>query len=187
MNTYDNENISFEKLVRKISPVLKRITYKLNGHFSFFNHDDLFQEALMHLWLNYQDGKLNDKTDSYILQGCFYHLKNYIRKIKNKVNVVSMEALVNEAGADLESIVSLEAPEECFEHLDKNILNDRLNDFGLTEREKDVLFLSMDGYTVREIGIRLGISHVMVVKIKNKIQLKCEKLKEEIKQSYQNQ
>lgn len=182
-----SEYVPFEKLVKKISLVLKRITYKLNGHFSFFNHDDLFQEALMQLWLNYQDGKLNDKTDSYILQGCFYHLKNYIRKIRDKANVVSMDALVNEEGTDLESIVSLEAPEQRFEHLDKSILNERFNDFDLTQREKDVLFLSMDGYTVREIGSRLGVSHVMVVKLKNKIQIKCEKIKEEIKQGYQNQ
>lgn len=182
-----SEYQSFEKLVKKISPVLKRITYKLNGHFSYFNHDDLFQEALTQLWLNYRDGKLNDKTDSYILQGCFFHLKNYIRMIRDKANVISIDALINEEGSDLESIVSLEAPEERFEHLDKSILNDRFNDFDLTEREKDVLSLSMDGYTVREIGARLGISHVMVVKIKNKIQLKCEKLKEEIRQSYQNQ
>ena len=62
------KNMSFEELLEKITPTLKRITYRLNGHFSFFNDEDLFQEALMHLWVEFQQGKLNDKTDSYILQ-----------------------------------------------------------------------------------------------------------------------
>ena len=77
-------NDNFEVLIKRVSPTLKRITYRLNGHFSFFNDEDLFQEALIHLWEDYQKGKIQDKTDSYILQGCHFHLKNYLRKMKPK-------------------------------------------------------------------------------------------------------
>jgi len=40
---------------------------------------------------------------------------------------------------------------------------------GFSKREKDVFGLLLEGYTVREAGGKLGISHVMVVKLKNKI------------------
>ena len=50
----------------------------------------------------------------------------------------------------------------------------------LTEREKEVVFLSIDGLTVREIGVKLNISHVMVIKIKNNIKRKCISFKKEL-------
>ena len=92
----------FEDLLKKISPVLKRITYRLNGHYAFFNDEDLYQEALIHLWQDYQGGKLQDKTDSYILQGCYFYLKNYLRKAKIKAGWISLEALNDEEGVSLE-------------------------------------------------------------------------------------
>src|SRR3989338_8897915 len=85
-------DMDFEVLVKKLSPTLKRITYKLNGHFTFFNDEDLFQEALIHLLQDFRAGRLQDKTDSYILQGCYFHLKNYIRKVNERPNVISFDA-----------------------------------------------------------------------------------------------
>lgn len=177
--------MSFEELVKKIAPTLRRITYKLNGHFAFFNEDDLYQEALIHLWQDLEAGKLSDKTESYILQGCYFHLKNYIRKTADKARLISIDALRNDEDNDLEETLSLGEPAQRFEHLDSEILAQRIQSFPLTQREKDVLSLCMEGLTVREIGKRLGVSHVRVVKLKNKIQHKCEKFKEEIKESYQ--
>ena len=55
---------SFEEMMGKLSPTLRRITHKLNGHFTFFDEDDLFQEALEHLWVAFENGTLGDKTDS---------------------------------------------------------------------------------------------------------------------------
>lgn len=75
--------MSFQELHQKLSPTIKRIAYRLNGHYRSFNHDDLYQEATIHLWSNFLKGKLSDKTDSYILQGCYFHLKNYIRKVND--------------------------------------------------------------------------------------------------------
>lgn len=83
--------MGFEELIKKLSPKLTRITYRLNGRFSFFNHEDLYQESLIHLWLKFKQGDLSDKTESYILQGCYFHLKNYIRKNCNKVKLLSLE------------------------------------------------------------------------------------------------
>src|SRR3989338_3784826 len=167
---------TFEGLVKKLSPTLKRITYKLNGHFSFFNDEDLFQEALLHLWLDFQAGKLDDKTDSYILQGCYFHLKNYLRKTQSKARLISLDSFADEDNAALEEILSLDNKGSCFDYLDNKMLVEDIQNNGLTEREREVLSLCLEGMTVREIGERLGISHVRVVKLKNRIRAKCKKL-----------
>ena len=169
--------MSFEDLLKRISPTLKRITYRLNGHFSFFNDEDLYQEALMHLWQDFRKGKLDDKTDSYILQGCHFHLKNYIRKNYDKANLISLENMTNEESEtfDLEDILSLENQESCFELINCKMLIEKINNNGLTKREKEVFCLTLEGLTTREIGNRLGISHVRVVKLRSKIKDKSRK------------
>ena len=131
----------------------------------------------MHLWRDYKDGKLVDKTDSYILQGCYFHLKNYIRKNYDKAKLVSLENMANEEGAtfDLDKILSLENPESSFELVNCKMLIEKINNNGLTRREKEVFCLALEGLTTREIGGRLGISHVRVVKLKGKIRDKCRK------------
>lgn len=158
--------MTFEELAKKVSPTLKRITYKLNGHFSFFNDEDLYQEALVHLWLDFRDGKLEDKTESYILQGCYFHLKNYLRKVRVRANLVSMEALIDEEGNQIQDLLPVQETGFYFDRLDSKMLVQQIQDNGLTKREKEVLSLCLEGLTVREIGRRLGISHVRIVKIK---------------------
>jgi len=167
----------FGELIKRISPTLKRITYKLNGHFSFFNNEDLYQEALIHLWLDFKEGKLRDKTDSYMLQGCYFHLKNYIRKNYDKTNLISLEKLTNKEGEDfdLDNVLSLKDSESCFEVIHCKMLIEQINNNGLTKREKEVFCLALEGLTTREIGSRLGISHVRVVKLKGKIREKSRK------------
>jgi len=98
----------FDTLVHRISPTLKRITRRLNGHFSFFNDEDLYQEALTRLWIDYREGTLGDKTDSYILQGCYFHLRNYLRKVQENVTIVSFNASSGEDGVRLEESVAVD-------------------------------------------------------------------------------
>ena len=168
----------FEEVVKRISPKLKGIAYKLNGRFTFFNEDDLYQEALVHLWIDYKDGKLVDKNDSYILQGCYYHLKNYIRKTQNKVCLISMDTYTgNEEEAAAERILSLEDPKLYFEDINSKILIEEILNNGLTEREKEVLSLCLKGLTTRGIGKILGVSHVRVVKLRKRIRIKCQKFR----------
>lgn len=158
----------FEEMVDRISPKLHGITHKLNGHFSFFNEDDLYQEALIHLWIAFNKGGLSEKNDSYILQGCFYHLKNYLRKTLDKSRLESLDRILEDDVRPLEKFLATE--DSSFmdrideEFLKKEFIGDRLN-----REEAKIVALSMDGLTVREIGARLGVSHVMVVKIRKRI------------------
>ncbi|MDP3791894.1 MAG: sigma-70 family RNA polymerase sigma factor [Candidatus Omnitrophota bacterium] len=176
---------NFETLITRLTPTIRRISHRLNGHFTFFNDDDLYQEAVIHLWIKSGKGILDDKTDSYILQGCYFHLKNYIRTSMDKVKIQSIESPIDEDGTMLEEVLALNES-SCEEQVEDKILYDEAYKNDLNDREIAIIKMSTDGLTVREMGEKLGISHVAVIKLRKKIRAKCEKLRCEIKRSYQN-
>ncbi len=169
--------MEFEKLVKKLASKLKRITYRLNHRFTFFNDEDLFQEALVHLWKECVAGKLADKTDSYILQGCYFHLQNYIRRVKDKVTLLSLDIHVGEEREHLEETLSLkdEKSDDYFQRLNEKLIVEVIRNNGLTIREKELLPFFAEGLTIREIGKKVGVSHVWVLKMKEEIRRKCLK------------
>lgn len=175
----------FEEYIERLSPTLRRITYRLNGHFSFFNDDDLFQEAMEHLWVSFQKGSLDNKTDSFVLQGCYFHLKNYIRKMIDKAKLTSINSVIDEEGTTLEDILIAE-DHSIEDAADNAMLGEKIEMGGLSKREGEILTLSLEGLTVREIGRRMGISHVMVIKIKKQIRVKCVVLSAGRGDGYQN-
>jgi len=167
----------FEELVKKLSPTVKRIAYRLNGCHRFFDCEDLYQEALVGLWHDFNAGKLSDKTDSYILQGCYFHLKNYIRKMRAKAKMISLEALINNEDGYVtlkETLIAKEGNDgNYFDNLNDKLLADTIRNNGLTPREKNILGFYAEGLTTRQIGDKLGVSHVMVIKMTAKIREKC--------------
>ncbi len=163
--------MTFDNLVHRISPTLKRITRKLNGHYSFFNDEDLYQEALTHLWIDYKEGVLGDKTDSYILQGCYFHLRNYLRKTQDNVTLLSFNTPVGEDGMKLEDSMAVDHS-LTFDQLESRLQIETAEKLYFTEREKEVLMCFLEGMSMREIGAKMGISHVMVLKIRNRIKEK---------------
>jgi len=169
---YEERIMGFEEFLKRLSPKLKAITYKLNGHYTFFNHDDLYQEAVVFLWQDFHAGKFADKTQSYILQGCFFHLKNYIRKARVRHDLVSLNELVNQEESEWEEILPAGDQRDFLDYLDSKIFVEKMQNNGLTQKEKAILPLCLEGLTTRQIGKRLGISHVMVVKLKSHIREK---------------
>lgn len=167
----------FEDLVKKISPILKRITYRLSGNFATFNQDDLYQEAIFKLWLDFQEGKLSDKTQSYILQGCYFHLKNYIRMHYDKAGIISLDGLINNNDDELriDEVIAVRDPANYFDKLNSELVIETIQNNGLTSQEKEVFNFALEGLTTREIGRKLGVSHVRVVKIRASIKEKCKK------------
>jgi RNA polymerase sigma factor (sigma-70 family) len=171
--------MTFESLTQKLSPKLKAIAYRLNHQFTFFNEEDLYQEALIRLWQDSRTGRLDDKTDSYILQGCYFHLKNYIRKNRVKAKLVSIEENIGLGENSFEDLfLKDEKSPDLRDYLNDLLLAETIYNNGFTRREKLVLRFYAEGLTTRQIGERLGVSHVSVVKMTNKIRDKGRKYKE---------
>ena len=135
----------FDSLVHRISPTLKRITKRLNGHYSFFNDEDLYQEALAHLWIDYKEGELGDKTDSYILQGCYFHLRNYLRKVQDNGATVSFNASIGEDGARLEELMAVDDG-TMFDQLESKLQMEVAERKYFTARENEVLMFLPRGH-----------------------------------------
>ena len=157
----------------------------MNGRFAFFSDEDLCQEALAHLWISFQNRKLYDKTDSYILQGCYYHLKNYIRTNADKAKLISMESPIDDEGSTIKDIITSEGA-STYNDTEEKGFSESMDIYGLSEREKEIVRLSLKGLTTREIGFELDVSHVTIVKIKKKIRYKCAILEKYLKAGYQN-
>ena len=167
--------MTFEELVERISPKLKGIVYKIHG--ASFSEEDLYQEAVLQLWVEYNEGRLSDKTDSYILQSCYFYLKNYMRKIHDKTSSMSVNMPIDEGGTQLQDVLSShqEAPVE--EDADIDSLMEDVFYNKLSRKEKEIVFFYLQGWTTREIAERLGVSHVTVVKLEGKIREKCKNSK----------
>ena len=169
----------FNELMKRILPGLKGIVHKNSYGISFLSQEDFLQEILVYLFNEFKKGALADKTDSYILQGCYFYLKNYIRRNRNKARVISLELLSkeNEGSLGWEEVVlwSDDAKQDYLGRLNDKMLSETILNNGLSKREKDILIFLSKGFTMREIGSFLGVSHVRVVKIVGSIREKCQK------------
>ena len=174
--------MSFEELNQKLAPTIKRIVYRLNGHYRSFDHDDLYQEATIHLWNNFLKGELSDKTDSYILQGCYFHLKNYIRKINERANIISIDTVLstNEVITFEDILGEFWASDDCRDDLHNKFLVQSIQGNGFNSKEIRLLDYFSQGLSTREIGKRMGVSHVSVVKMMHKIRAKSKKYLDKI-------
>jgi RNA polymerase sigma factor (sigma-70 family) len=172
--------VSFEELIKRISPKLKGIIYKIHRSFHSFSEEDLYQDALLQLWIDYKNGKLSDKTDSYVLQGCYFYLKNYIRTIHDKTALMSLNMPIDEGSTQLQDVLSLGKGGLVDEEIDIDALMEEVFNNELSRKEKEIAFFYIQGWTTREIGERLGISHVSIVKLEEKIREKCKKLKNSV-------
>jgi RNA polymerase sigma factor (sigma-70 family) len=165
--------MDFATLFKKVSPILRKIAKSYNGHGFFIDGDDLYQEMCIHLWENFKDGVPQDINIAYIIRGCEFYLLNYLRKKKEKMKILSLDKPINENENTLKDILE-HRNENINENIDRKMAVDYIRNNGFSKREKKVFSLLLKGYTVREVGIELGISHVMVIKHKQKIISKCK-------------
>ena len=173
--------MTFEILVNRLMPKLKAISRKVNIRYTYCDEDDFMQEALIYMWEAYRRGELEFKTDSYILQGAYYFLKNYIRKKAKGIDraSISMSKEV-EIGRTVEETLTVSANTTGIEEsVEIFMLLDEVEQ-KFTDRERKVFYYRIEGYTSREIGSKLGVSHVMVIKIQKSIRVKCKVIKEEL-------
>ncbi len=168
--------ITYNELIKKYDSKLKAIAYKLSKYNSKLDSEDLYQEELMYLWNEFNENKLSDKTDSYILQGCYFYLRNYMRKNIEFKKTVSLDQPNDNGDNLLESMNLVDSDSiNYLNYLNDKLLAEVICNNGLTLKEKSLLPYLSKGLTVREIGRELGISHVYVLKMKETIRVKCLK------------
>jgi RNA polymerase sigma factor (sigma-70 family) len=160
--------MDFQTLFRKISPVLKQIARSYKTKETSFDADDLYQEMCIHLWNNFKYGLSSDMNVTYIIKGCVFHILNFLRKERRKVVVLSLEDPVNENGDTLRDVIP-DKREPLDKGIDRHLTIEEIRSNGFTRREKEVFALLLKGYTTREVGQQLGISHVRVVRLKQRI------------------
>jgi RNA polymerase sigma factor (sigma-70 family) len=163
------------EIVNSIQFQIRAIIRKININYQYIDSDDLYQEILLYLWQEKEKGQLKDKNDSYILQGCYYYLKNYIRK-----NLKTITEYPNKVYPDCKAL-SQEIKDETKlinKYSNNYILDEYLyfDEFSkeLSIKEKVLLDFRMKGLTDREIAKELGISHTMVSKMRRKIRQKYQ-------------
>jgi len=169
--------MKFEMLLKKLEPQLKAIARKVSRNDCYFNVEDLYQEEVIHLWEEYTHGTISDKTESYVLQGCYFFLKNFIRTHHHKIDQCCITADWREDASPID-LGEVKAGGRFIESLEMDVLKERIKEL-LTPREWAVLLGLTEGVTRRQIGERLGISHVMVLKIEKHLREKCAYMRKE--------
>lgn len=161
------------EIVNSIKYQIRAIIRKLNINYQYIDSDDLYQEILLYLWQEQEKGQLKDKNDSYILQGCYYYLKNYIRKNIKTESTSKKTYPPEEIGHKI-----TEEPELINGSFNNCFFDDYLffDEFSkeLSMREKILLNFLIKGLSNREIAKKLGVSHTMVAKIRKKIKKKYQ-------------
>jgi len=160
-----------DEIINRLKFQLRAIIRKLNLHHQYIDGEDLYQETLLFLWQQNRDGKLKNKNDSYILQGCYYYLKNHLRKyIKSKNRESDYNQYYNSSkqGQEIDNNNQLNYHSHSNYDMDEYLYYDDFKQV-LSFKEKRLLNLKLKGLSSREIGRELGISHTMVLKIRKKI------------------
>lgn len=168
--------MNFKEILKELTPKFISISLQLNKNSNGYDLNDLVQEMSMHLLEKWNKGEIEGYTKSYILQSCWFHIKNYLRKINKKIKTISLDDIVD--GADVCLCEMIEDDSEAvYDIVNFKITVDNILSNGLTKREKEVFMLTLEGHTLREMGEILDISFVRVLKIENNIK---KKVKDEV-------
>jgi len=164
------------EIINRLRYQLKGIIRKLNIRYHYIDSDDLYQEILLYLWQQNKSGRLKDKNDSYILQGCYYYLKNYVRT-HIKTGYREADKIYNdnllEQNQEFREIAQTNGQNLSRYNLAEYLYYNEFNKV-LSIKEKILLNLRIRGLTNREIGKELGISHTMVSKIRKEMKKKYQ-------------
>jgi DNA-directed RNA polymerase specialized sigma24 family protein len=147
--------------------LLCRIVRRLTADASL--GEDLLQEALLHLWL--LEEQRPGQSRSWYLQGCKYHLQNYMSAGKSIDSPKRKQGklVFSSDFAEIDDFVSepqLEAM--IFAQISARDIISQLSS-RLTAFEQSVLFHLAEGLRAREIAARLNVSHTTVIKHRRKI------------------
>jgi DNA-directed RNA polymerase specialized sigma24 family protein len=138
--------------------------------------EDLNQEALVHLWLT--ERKNPGHTLSWYLQSCRFHIQHLLHSGRSldspKRRHLGCQITCDPAqDSALDQVLRLDA--NTHEHVDAQDLRTKLFP-RLKARDRLLLYLLADGYSIREIAELLGLTHPAILKRVNRIALAAANL-----------
>lgn len=163
--------MSVELLLENISPELNRIAKKYEGYNSSLDGEDLFQEMCIHLLIRFKRGVPKCFNNSYVVKGCEFYLLNFLRKNRRRLHQQSLEDF-QYSNSNPRNIRTPNLQQSLDEMISRKMIVEKIKNELSSIREKKLLILLLKGYSIREIGKQLNISHVMVNKIKKKMIVK---------------
>ncbi len=154
--------------------VVRRIVLKVTRDRAL--QEDLTQEAIIHLWLREKEHP--GQTLSWYFQSCHFFLQNFLRSGRSVDSTKRHQSLCplaeaseradtsddeSASGGSVRALVSARDSADVLVRW-------------LTPPERNVLSLLEQGYSVREIGAKLDISHTSVIRYRRKIAALASKL-----------
>lgn len=152
---------------QKAGEVLGRIAGRMTADATL--REDLIQEALIHLWQ--QEARHPGQKPSWYLQGCRFHLKNYLRRGRSVDSGKHGHAVLAGWASDsrvAELLDESEASGSVIEAVSARDMVAQLSKW-LICSERQILRCLGDGMSVREIARWLKLSHTAVIKQRRRI------------------
>jgi len=155
--------MKFTETVEKLETKLRRIAHNITDNKA--DQDDLLQEGWLYLWKNRE--KLENKTISYILTGCYFQFIDYLKqgrsidsKVRENVTVISLYYVNDEGQALLVSSIPSRV-EDAKDALIAKDLEEQIRK-RLNAKLKETYDLLLEGYTLGETAKKLDLTHEAV-------------------------
>jgi len=162
----DSETPLGHRIVKQLHGIAARLTGDLDLQ------KDLMQEMCIHLVQ--VEANRPGQTVSWYLQGCHFRARSYLDRgrsidsIKRGNNLVLMDRGDNDGNSDLNVCPDACDPNDLLSELIARDIVDLLVP-QLTDTERQILFLLMEGFGVCEIARELCVSHPVVIKHRRRI------------------
>ena len=155
--------MEFAETVEKLERKLRKIAGNVTDNRA--DQDDLLQEGWLYLWKNRE--KLEDKTISYVLTGCYFRFLDYLKrgravdsKLRENVTVISLYYVDDQGSAPLLSRVPSKV-EDVKDALIAKDLEEQVRK-RLDTKLKETYDLLLKGHTLGEIAKGLNLTHEAV-------------------------
>lgn len=161
--------MKFGETVEKLEGKLRKIAGDVTENKA--DQDDLLQEGWLYLWKNRE--KLENKTISYVLTGCYFRFIDYLKqgisidsKPRENVTVISLYYISDEGQAPLASSIPSRV-EDVKDVLMAKDLEEQIRK-RLNAKLKETYDLLLKGHTLGEIAKKLNLTHEAIrLRVKN--------------------
>ena len=152
--------MKFTETVEKLETKLRKIAGNVTDNRA--DQADLLQEGWLYLWKNRE--KLENKTISYLLTGCYFRFVDYLKqgrsidsKVRKNVTVISLYYISDEGQAPLVSIIPSRV-EDVKDALIAKDLEDQIRKC-LNTKLRETYGLLLKRHTLGEIAKELNLTH----------------------------